>query len=136
MLENINTFLSGIIVGMIIFQSSVIAPTIFSTLDEKNAGKIIRNIFPKLFKIIAFMGFYMTIASILINSDLINQVAYVITFLLMTINFLIIPATNKSRDEGNNGKFRFLHSISVLTTMLILFFHSLSFQILAFHTKT
>jgi len=52
MLENINTFLSGIIVGMIIFQSSVIAPTIFSTLDEKNAGKIIRNIFPKLFKII------------------------------------------------------------------------------------
>jgi len=124
MLENINTFLSGIIVGMIIFQSSVIAPTIFSTLDEKNAGKIIRNIFPKLFKIIAFMGFYMTIASILINSDLINQVAYVITFLLMTINFLIIPATNKSRDEGNNRKFRFLHSISVLTTMLILFFHS------------
>tara|TARA_B100000965_G_C19556560_1_gene742509 strand:- start:1090 stop:1482 length:393 start_codon:yes stop_codon:yes gene_type:complete len=124
MLENINTFLSGIIVGMIIFQSSVIAPTIFSTLDEKNAGKIIRNIFPKLFKIIAFMGFYMTIASILINSDLINQVAYVITFLLMTINFLIIPATNKSRDEGNNKKFRFLHSISVLTTMLILFFHS------------
>tara|TARA_B100000575_G_C22964984_1_gene557330 strand:- start:333 stop:725 length:393 start_codon:yes stop_codon:yes gene_type:complete len=124
MLENINTFLSGIIVGMIIFQSSVIAPTIFSTLDEKNAGKIIRNIFPKLFKIIAFMGFYMTIASILINSDLINQVTYVITFLLMTINFLIIPATNKSRDEGNNKKFRFLHSISVLTTMLILFFHS------------
>tara|TARA_B100001057_G_scaffold426790_1_gene451161 strand:+ start:43 stop:435 length:393 start_codon:yes stop_codon:yes gene_type:complete len=124
MLENINTFLSGIIVGMIIFQSSVIAPTIFSTLDEKNAGKIIRNIFPKLFKIIAFMGFYMTIASIFINSDLINQVAYVITFLLMTINFLIIPATNKSRDEGNNKKFRFLHSISVLTTMLILFFHS------------
>ena len=124
MLENINTFLSGIIVGMIIFQSSVIAPTIFSTLDEKNAGKIIRNIFPKLFKIIAFMGFYMTIASILINSDLINQVAYVITFLLMTINFLIIPATNKSRDGGNNKKFRFLHSISVLTTMLILFFHS------------
>ena len=124
MLENINTFLSGIIVGMIIFQSSVIAPTIFSTLDEKNAGKIIRNIFPKLFKIIAFMGFYMTIASILINSDLINQVAYIITFLLMTINFLIIPATNKSRDEGNNKKFRFLHSISVLTTMLILFFHS------------
>ena len=124
MLENINTFLSGIIVGMIIFQSSVIAPTIFSTLDEKNAGKIIRNIFPKLFKIIAFMGFYMTIASILINSDLINQVVYVITFLLMTINFLIIPATNKSRDEGNNKKFRFLHSISVLTTMLILFFHS------------
>ena len=109
---------------MIIFQSSVIAPTIFSTLDEKNAGKIIRNIFPKLFKIIAFMGFYMTIASIFINSDLINQVAYVITFLLMTINFLIIPATNKSRDEGNNKKFRFLHSISVLTTMLILFFHS------------
>ena len=124
MLENINTFLSGIIVGMIIFQSSVIAPTIFSTLDEKNAGKIIRNIFPKLFKIIAFMGFYMTFASIFINSDLINQVAYVITFLLMTINFLIIPATNKSRDEGNNKKFRFLHSISVLTTMLILFFHS------------
>lgn len=42
----------------------------------------------------------------------------------MTINFLIIPATNKSRDEGDDKKFKFLHTVSVVTTMLVLIAHS------------
>ena len=52
MFQNLNSLLSGIIVGMIILQSTIIAPTIFTTLEQNNAGKLIRNIFPKLFKFI------------------------------------------------------------------------------------
>ena len=44
MFENLNSLLSGIIVGMIILQSTIIAPTIFTTLEQDNAGKLIRNI--------------------------------------------------------------------------------------------
>ncbi len=124
MLENINTLLSGIIVGMVVFQSAIIAPTIFVTLDEQNAGKIIRKIFPRLFKLIVLISLIMTINSFIIGNSSFLKMIYVSTFILMTINFLIIPTTNKSRDEGNDKKFKFLHTISVLTTMLILFAHS------------
>jgi len=124
MLENINTLLSGIIVGMVVFQSAIIAPTIFVTLDEQNAGKIIRKIFPRLFKLIVLISLIMTINSFIIGSSFFLKMIYVSTFIFMTINFLIIPTTNKSRDEGNDKKFKFLHTISVLTTMLILFAHS------------
>ena len=124
MLENINTLLSGIIVGMVVFQSAIIAPTIFVTLDEQNAGKIIRKIFPRLFKLIVLISLIMTINSFIIGSSFFLKMIYVSTCIFMTINFLIIPTTNKSRDEGNDKKFKFLHTISVLTTMLILFAHS------------
>ena len=124
MLENINTLLSGIIVGMVVFQSAIIAPTIFVTLDEQNAGKIIRKIFPRLFKLIVLISLIMTINSFIIGNSSFLKMIYVSTSILMTINFLIIPTTNKSRDEGNDKKFKFLHTISVLTTMLILFAHS------------
>ena len=124
MFENLNSLLSGIIVGMIILQSTIIAPTIFTTLEQDNAGKLIRNIFPKLFKFIALLSLIMIINSFVIEKSPFLKIIYFTTFLLMTINFLIIPATNKSRDEGNDKKFKLLHSLSVLTTMLILLVHS------------
>ena len=123
-LNNINVLFSGIIVGMIILQSTIIAPTIFTTLDQDNAGKLIRNIFPKLFKFIALLSLIMIINSFVVETSPFLKIIYFTTFLLMTINFLIIPATNKSRDEGNDKKFKLLHSLSVLTTILILLVHS------------
>lgn len=123
-LNNINVLFSGIIVGMIILQSTIIAPTIFTTLEQDNAGKLIRNIFPKLFKFIALLSLIMIINSFVVETSPFLKIIYFTTFLLMTINFLIIPATNKSRDEGNDKKFKLLHSLSVLTTMLILLVHS------------
>lgn len=123
-LNNINILFSGIIVGTIILQSAIIAPTIFTTLEQDNAGKLIRNIFPKLFKFIALLSLIMIINSFVVETSPFLKIIYFTTFLLMTINFLIIPATNKSRDEGNDQKFKLLHSLSVLTTMLILLVHS------------
>ena len=124
MFENLNSLLSGIIVGMIILQSTIIAPTIFTTLEQDNAGKLIRNIFPKLFKFIALLSLIMVINSFVVETSPSLKIIYFATFLLMTINFLIIPVTNKSRDEGNDKKFKLLHTVSVLTTILILLVHS------------
>jgi hypothetical protein len=116
--------LSGVIVGMIILQSIIIAPTIFTTLDQDNAGKLIRNIFPRLFKSIVFLSLIMIVNSFIIEASFFLKTIYCATFTLMIINFLIIPATNKSRDEGNDKKFKLLHTISVISTMLILLVHS------------
>jgi|TARA_B100001093_G_scaffold489560_1_gene527841 hypothetical protein len=124
MLDNLNVLLSGVIVGMIILQSIIIAPTIFTTLDQDNAGKLIRNIFPRLFKSIVFLSLIMIVNSFIIEASFFLKTIYCATFTLMIINFLIIPATNKSRDEGNDKKFKLLHTISVISTMLILLVHS------------
>jgi|TARA_B100000902_G_C27152702_1_gene834590 hypothetical protein len=124
MLDNVNVLLSGVIVGMIILQSIIIAPTIFTTLDQDNAGKLIRNIFPRLFKSIVFLSLIMIVNSFIIEASFFLKTIYCATFTLMIINFLIIPATNKSRDEGNDKKFKLLHTISVISTMLILLVHS------------
>ena len=66
----------------------------------------------------------MIINSFVIETSPFLKIIYFATFLLMTINFLIIPVTNKSRDEGDDKKFKLLHTVSVLTTMLILLVHS------------
>ena len=44
-----NIICSGIISGMIIFQTSIIAPTVFKTLELSQIRDLLRNVFPKLF---------------------------------------------------------------------------------------
>ena len=48
-----DTFLPGLIVGAIILQVAIIAPSMFRTLDLGNFGKAIRAIWPKFFAMIA-----------------------------------------------------------------------------------
>jgi hypothetical protein len=47
---------------VIIFFSAVIAPTVFSAVDEKNAGLFLRAFFPKYY----YFGMFMGLASLLI----------------------------------------------------------------------
>ena len=46
MIEQINIYLIAMILGIMLFFSFVIAPVVFTTLDEENARKFIRRIFP------------------------------------------------------------------------------------------
>ena len=47
----------------------------------------------------------------------------ILSLILAIICLSIIPITNKSRDDGNQSMFRFLHSVSVVSTLIILFFN-------------
>ena len=42
--------ISGISAGVILFQSFVVASSIFKVLPEDNAGILLRNLFPKFFQ--------------------------------------------------------------------------------------
>ena len=48
--------LSGVISGMILFQTAIVAPVVFSTLDAENASKFLRKIFPRFFMVIFILG--------------------------------------------------------------------------------
>ena len=42
--------ISGLVCGLIIFQSAFVAPTVFRDLPEESRPVILRSLFPKLFK--------------------------------------------------------------------------------------
>ena len=112
--------LSGIIIGVIIFQSFFVAPIIFSSIEESQARIFIRKIFPKLFIFLTLLGFIMIVSNLLLRKP--NNLEYLslINFLLPLICYLIIPATNNATDNKDERKFKILHTVSVLLTLVIL----------------
>lgn len=105
--------------GSMIFFTTVVSPTTFQTLNNKDSSNFLRSIFPKLF----LFGFIISILSLLIslfNDNLI--VTILLTF--VTLSFLynrnfLTPLINKFRDLEMTGdkvakkKFKLMHFLSV-----------------------
>ena len=120
----LSTLISGIISGMILFQTSIVAPSVFKTLDADSAGPFLRSIFPKLFFIILVLGFVSLLQAVVFNSSGSNYISQIVvpflTIVSMAICFFIVPATNRSRDSGNDFMFNWLHRLSVFLTVTVL----------------
>ena len=119
MTSNLPTFLNGLVVGVILFQTAVIAPTVFRSLGPDQAGPFLRKVFPKFFVVLVVMGIAGAISAL--ASDASYQLwICLVTLTLGLLAFLLIPMTKKSRDDGNEKLFKKLHNASVLMTVLIL----------------
>lgn len=117
----IQVLISGVISGLVIFQSAFVAPTVFSKIPEENRPLFLRNIFPKLFKSITVLGIaFSFVAYINPVNDLFIYLVGFITIFSGIICYAIIPATNKAKDAGENETFWILHQISVLVTLICL----------------
>tara|TARA_A100001035_G_C27692929_1_gene458711 strand:+ start:360 stop:749 length:390 start_codon:yes stop_codon:yes gene_type:complete len=120
MMSNILIFFSGLISGMIIFQSALVAPTIFNIFSEEQAGPFLRKIFPKLFLTITFLGIFSFVIAIF-NENLLITLIPLTTAILMAICYSLVPMTNRARDAGNAKLFSRLHFASVSLTIFVLF---------------
>jgi hypothetical protein len=119
MMSNVPTFLNGLVVGVILFQTAIIAPTVFRGLGPDQAGPFLRKVFPKFFVVLVVMGIAGAISAL--ASDASYQLwLSLVTLTLGLLAYLLIPMTNKSRDEGNEKLFKKLHNASVSMTVLIL----------------
>ena len=119
MLLNLQILISGLICGVILFQTAIIAPSIFKVLSPDNAGPFLRTIFPKLFMFVAVLsgvGFVLSF----ISSNNTGLVVFFGSLLFMLICFYIVPMTNRARDAGNDNAFKRLHTVSVVLTMIVL----------------
>ena len=111
--------LSGVISGMILFQTAIVAPVVFTTLDAENASKFLRKIFPRFFMVI----FILSIIALIVSSLFLSIQGIVIaavTAISMIISYLVVPATNKARDEDRSTVFRRLHTLTVVLTLFTL----------------
>ena len=114
-------YFPGMAVGLILLQTAIVAPSLFRNLNIDDFGRPIRDLWPKFFLALIVIGLLSTASSYL--DDDANTMHYSIgltTVFLSVICYLIIPATNRATDEGNQKKFSILHRISVTSTLVIL----------------
>ena len=116
--------LVSILVGVIIFFSSVIAPTVFSSVDEKNAGLFLRAFFPKYYIFGIIIILLALLSAILLEPalNLLELSMISAIFAMFVISRLMIPSINKARDMGESAKKKFdrLHMFSVILNFLAL----------------
>ena len=121
MLFNIELIISGIICGIILLQTSVIAPSVFKYLDQSQTRDLLRAIFPKFFLFILILASLSLVVGILNNVKFDIQIIIAsLTVALSILCYIIIPSTNEAKDKNNQKKFKLLHNVSVISTVIIL----------------
>ena len=119
MIEQISVYLTSMILGIMLFFSFVIAPVVFTTLDENNARKFIRRIFPFYYNVNLGISFIVLITFLLLSKMGVDfYLILLITLLFAISNFLLRPLINKYRDEKQDKKFKYSHFISVLINFI------------------
>ncbi len=116
-----HNFFPGLIVGAILLQVAIVAPSMFRTLDIVNFGKAIRAIWPKFFAMIAILGI-LSLITVYLSDDLsiYHTLIAVVSVILAIICYGIIPATNRATDSDDKKTFKLLHRVSVSFTVILL----------------
>jgi hypothetical protein len=131
--------------GAIVFQSAVVAPTVFVDLDEASARAFLRRLFPRFFRLGLVCGALM-IASLLASVAAVGWSTTVaglaaITAAMITLNatsLAMVPHINAARDAGETGEttFRRLHRSSVLLTIIVMLLGIAALVVIASHAAT
>ena len=111
-------FLIPFLIGSLIFFSAVIAPTIFLILDQQNARKFIRSIFPKLYMWSFFISLVVAFLCLL-NNKFYSMIIFFISFgFLFSRQYLVkwINAVSdiKVKNKKQKKQFKILHGLSVI----------------------
>ena len=113
MIEQVSIYLIAMILGIMLFFSFVIAPVVFTTLDEDNARKFIRRIFPFYYNVNLAISFIVLLLFLFLSKLGIDfYLILLITILFAISNYLLMPLINKYRDEKQDKKFKYSHFIS------------------------
>jgi len=115
MIEQVSIYLIAMILGIMLFFSFVIAPVVFTTLDEDNARKFIRRIFPFYYNVNLAISFIVLLVFLFLSKLGVDfYLILLITILFAISNYLLMPLINKYRDEKQDKKFKYSHFISVV----------------------
>ena len=123
MIEQIGIYLTSMILGIMLFFSFVIAPVVFTTLDDENARKFIRRIFPFYYNVNLVISFIVLLTFFFLSKFGIEFILILtITILFGISNYYFMPLINKYRDEKQNKKFKYSHFISVVINFIQMIF--------------
>ena len=121
MINKVPYLISAIIIGLIIYQSGFIAPSINKIIDKENASIYLRFIWPKFFLIVAFLSIVSFIVIYFLDENqLYPKYLSLGSFVLMILSYLLIPFINNARDSENDSLFFYLHLSSMIFTLITL----------------
>ena len=123
MMQQISIYLTSIILGIMLFFSFVIAPVTFTTLNEENARKFIRKIFPHYYTVNLAISILVLICFIILKIFSLDFYLILSVAVLFAVsNFILMPLINKYRDEKQDNKFKYSHFISVVINFIQMIF--------------
>ena len=118
MIENLPYYFTSGILGIMIFFSFAVAPITFTVLDENNARKYIRKIFPFYYLVNLFLSICALAAFGLNDINFDFYLILAVSTLFVISNFILMPLINKYRDNKEDKKFNYLHRFSVIINFI------------------
>ena len=114
-ITKLSVYMTSVIFGIMLFFSFVVAPVTFTALNEENARKFIRKIFPYYYNVnLAISSFVLIFFIFLKIFSLDFYLILSVAVLFAVSNFILMPLINKYRDENQDKRFKQLHFISVV----------------------
>ena len=115
MLTQLSNLIIAANVGIMLFFSVAVAPTVFKVLPPEWSGAYVRRFFPKYF---LFLGVTSAVAAGL-HSLLLAQVVLAVSALVFFLNcFWLTPRINAAKDQQQMKLFNQLHYTSVGLNLL------------------
>ena len=123
MLSQLSSYLTSIILGIMLFFSFVVAPITFTVLNEESSRKFIRKIFPFYYNVNLVISFLISIFFVIQKNFSLNfYLILTVAILFALSNYFLMPLINKYRDENQDKKFKYSHFISVVINFIQMIF--------------
>lgn len=119
-MRNFPLIFSSIIVGIILFQSALVAPAINKLINTEDASIFLRYIWPKFFLIIAVISLGSFIMIQINSQQVLFKYLSFASFLLMLVCYLITPSINEAKDSLNDQLWTVLHLSTIILTLFTL----------------
>ena len=122
MSEVIQIYILLLLLGGMVFFPTVVAPAIFSSLDIKTSGVVLRRLFPNYYLFIIVLALIAGFLGKLISVATAACIFIVVTTVL--VRQILLPKINQWRDEELSGnldsakKFSLSHRLTVILNLL------------------
>jgi len=112
-------YLTSAILGIMLFFSFVVAPVTFTTLNEEDARKFIRKLFPYYYNVNLGISILVTLIFVFLETFHLDFFLILSVALLFALsNYVLMPLINNYRDNNQDKKFKLYHFISVVINFL------------------
>lgn len=115
MLAHLSEWIIAANVGIMLFFTVAVAPTIFVVLPQEWASAYVRSFFPKYY---LFLGLTTAAAAALAATPFTQLALAVCALLFFFSRFWLTPRVNRARDEKQTQTFKTLHFLSVALNLL------------------
>ena len=115
MLTHLSDLIVAANVGIMLFFTVAVAPTIFVVLPQEWASAYVRSFFPKYY---LFLGLSTVGAAALASALLVQGSLVAVALVFFLSRFWLTPQVNRARDNNQSRLFKQLHTLSVTLNVL------------------